>query len=173
MARIPKRKNERTKSPIGGRTRPPRFPVHISQGPPLMSRVVSLSLSGRESRIDETEWEAGIALVRHKLETVARSAQTITYNDLVVALKSQGLPPRFLGAMLDEIDTTERLYQGRRLRLSAIVVRTRDMHGGAGHLVPTLHLKTMLLDDDTDQRAFWGRQVERVWQAYGRKGDGR
>lgn len=129
--------------------------------------------------INEESWDQVAEGVRRRLETTGRQRTTITYSDLVSAVdgpegqRFEGPHSHALAHMLGQLNGMEKPYQGTPLLLSAVVVHVGDTYPGGGFFAAAEALGCTIPDDDVGRRAFWGREVERVWEAYGRKGDGR
>jgi hypothetical protein len=131
--------------------------------------------------IDDAVWEKVCDRVRSQLQIVARVRGTVSYSDLVIEVNAgAGEGERFesprshaLADMLGQINASEKLYLGEPLLLSAVVVYFDEPYPGVGFFASAKHLGCAVPDDDIGQRVFWGREIERVWEAYGRKGDGR
>jgi len=100
-----------------------------------------------------------------KLIQVARNRQTILYGEIA---KIMGLPPsgdymaRETGQILGEISEYEHLH-GRPL-LSAVVVRGDKKIPGEGFF--TLSRQLGKLQEGMDERSFWERELEEVYDTW-------
>lgn len=129
--------------------------------------------------INEASWDLVAERLHSRLEKTARQKTTITYGSLVGGLDAsdgerfEGPQSHALAHMLGQLNAMEKPYKGTPLLLSAVVVHVGDTYPGGGFFAAAEALGCTIPEDDVGRRAFWGREVERVWEAYGRKGDGR
>ena len=124
-------------------------------------------------------WETPLAdwdKVRHSthriLAEIARDRGVISYGDLVArAGHFDGPDSHALAEMLGEINAIEAPYSDEPLLISAVVAHKDDKYPGKGFFAAAVHLGMEVPAGDEEQRIFWVTQLERIHEAYGRRGD--
>lgn len=132
------------------------------------------------SEIDEAASEHVRSHLRRHLQDKARRYKTVTYRDLVDEVGGRD-GERFSGPrspalfkMLGEINEFEPKFLDEPLLLSAVVIHAgSDRQPGSGFFKSAKALRFSVPGTEEGRSDFWARQLERVWTAYGKDGDGR
>lgn len=118
------------------------------------------------------DWDRIVGLVQTELRSVARQRTLVSYSDLVSRVPSfSGPDSHALADMLGEVNSIEEPYEGHPLLISAVVTHKDDRYPGVGFFAAATHLGLNVPEDDMGRRTFWAQELERVHEAYSRRGD--
>lgn len=127
---------------------------------------------GKRWEIPIAEWGRIRDRVHDVLREVARGRDVISYSSLVARVGHfDGPDSHALAEMLGEINAIEAPYSDEPLLISAVVTHKDDKYPGKGFFAAAAHLGMEVPAGDEEQRIFWATQLERVHEAYGRRGD--
>jgi len=122
--------------------------------------------------IDQADWDLVKAAVRRQMVVSARNRTTLSYTELVDEVGHfSGPDSHALAEMLGEINAEEDFYKDRPLLLSAVVTHKNDAYPGVGFFAAAEHLGRSVPRADEQRRIFWAKELELVFEAYGRLGD--
>ena len=121
-------------------------------------------MSERRWGFSAAEWSARRGALERLLAETAVARSTVTYGEVARRVFDGGVTARSSAIMslLGEVDTDTEAEQG--IMIASLVVRADTGMPGDGYFIfAAEQLGLPALDD---RRAFWEREVERVWDAY-------
>ena len=122
--------------------------------------------------IDEADWDLAKTAVKRRLVASARASSTLSYSELVHEVGYfSGPDSHALAEMLGEINAEEDPYKDQPLLLSAVVTHKNDAYPGVGFFSAAEYLGKSVPRADEERRVFWAKELEAVFEAYGRSGD--